>query len=170
MQSPITTAATRGLLFVIGAGLAVLLLAAARPASEPRAYPAEVAVTASATGEIEATPAAPGTVMRATLLPDSSDSGAFELRNQTGSELSVGLTASADSTELDGTLGVRISAGDRVLADSTLQSLRRGSLPVRLGPGQATQVRVSLTLPESATDYEGRKVAVELTPEIGGPR
>jgi hypothetical protein len=170
MQNPITTAATRSLLFVIGAGLAVLLLVAARPASAPRAYPAEVEVTATATGEVETAPAAPDTLIRSSLLPGGSDSSALELRNQTGSDLSVSLAASADSTELDGTLGVRLSAGDRVLADSTLQALRRGSLPVRLAPGEATQVRISLTLPESATDYEGRQVAIELTPQIGGPR
>lgn len=169
-MNPITTAATRGLLFVIGAGLAVLLLVGARPADEPRAYPAEVELTATSSGEVETAPTAPDTVMRSSLLPGGSETGAVELRNQTGSDLAVGLEASADSTDLDGTLGVRLSAGDRVLADSTLQALRRGSLPVRLAPGEATQVRVSLTLPESATDYEGRQVSIDLTPQIGGPR
>ncbi len=166
MSSTLQAAVTRGLLGVIGAGLAVLLLVAARPSSEPRQFPARVEVTAPATGEVATAPAAPDTLMRAALLPSRPKDAAFEIRNQTGSALSVAIVADADTTELDGSLGVRLTEGRRVLSDSTLQALRRGSLPVRLASGESTEIRVTMELPASATDYQGRDVAIELTPKV----
>ncbi len=166
MQRPLQAAVTRGLLVVVGAGLAVLLLIAARPSSEPRQFPARVEVTVPATGEVATAPAAPDSLMRASLLPSRPKQATFEIRNQTGSTLSVAITADADTTELDGSLGVRLTEGRRVLSDSTLQALRRGSLPVRLASGESTEIQVTIELPESATDYQGRDVAITLTPKV----
>ena len=91
----------------------------------------------------------------------------FTVRNQTGKTLAVAFRAHATARGLDGLLRIRLRAGEATLADTTLQGLRQGSASaLRLRSGAALAVSVSAWIPNGINDYEGRDVAVELTPTL----
>jgi uncharacterized protein (DUF58 family) len=159
---------------LLGAGLAVALLVAARPAAELTAAPASAGITVPTTGELEVTPAAPKRALAAeSIRPgDGGQQGSFSIRNQTGTELAVSFAADGGSTELDGLLRLRLTAGE-ALADTTLQGLRKGTAtPLTLPSGAQREVRVRAWIPASiSSGYAGRRAEFELMPkvtEVGG--
>jgi hypothetical protein len=153
----------------IGAGLVIALVAMARPAGgRGGVAAAALRFTAAPDGAVALTPAAPRALLASgPLRPGDHAAGTLRLRNQTGSRLAVGLRAEPSSTALDGLARVRVVAGGRVLADNTLQMLRRGTPGrLRLAPGAGTRVRVVASIPADAeSGYEGARVAVRLVPE-----
>jgi hypothetical protein len=161
--------ATRVIGLLVGAGAAVVLLVATRPAAELTAAPASVRISVPTTGELEASPTAPKPALesRAIRPGQGAQTASFSVRNQTGTELAVTFAADGGSTELDGLLRVRLSAGD-VLADTTLQGLRKGTADQLILPsGAERRVRIRAWIPGSiSSGYEGRRAEFELTPEV----
>lgn len=158
----------------LGIGLVAAALFAVRPAGgHGGVLPASLRMTIAQDGAIAAAPAAPRPFLRGRgLRPGSHVSGTVRLTNQTGKKMLVGLVAHPSSTALDGLAQVRIEAGERVLADTTLQALREGSAgTVPLAPGAAAKLRVTASLPaEAETGYEGAAVEVAFAPTYGGAR
>ena len=153
---------------LLGAGVALALLLAARPSASFARLPASVGFTIPATGELAVTPAAgrPFLLARA-LTPDGPPARArFEVRNQTGETLAVGFRAGAGARQLDGLLRIRLRAGGKTLANTTLQGLRHGSATVRLRSGAARSITLDAWIPEATNDYEGRHADIELTPTL----
>jgi hypothetical protein len=153
---------------LLGAGVALALLLAARPSASFARLPASAAFTIPATGELAVAPAPgrPFLVARA-LTPDGPPASArFEVRNQTGETLAVGFRAEAGARQLDGLLRIRLRAGDATLANTTLQGLRNGSAAVLLRPGAARSITLDAWIPAGTNDYEGRRADVELTPTL----
>lgn len=161
-------AATRLAGALLGAGVALALLLAARPSASFARLPASAAFTIPATGELAVTPA-PGRpfLLARALTPDGPPARArFEIRNQTGETLVVGFRAMAGARELDGLLRIRLRAGDTTLANTTLQGLRNGSATMRLRSGAARSITLDAWIPDATNDYEGRHADIELTPTL----
>lgn len=158
----------------LGIGLVAAALVAVRPAGgHGGVLPASLRMTIAQDGAIAAAPAAPRPFLRGRgLRPGSHVTGTVRLTNQTGKRMSLGLLAKPSSTALDGLAQVRIEAGGRVLADTTLQALREGSAgTVPLAPGAAAKLRITASIPAAAeTGYEGAAVAVAFEPIYGGGR
>jgi hypothetical protein len=154
---------------LVGAGVALALLIAARPSASFARLPASASFTIPASGELAVTPPAgrPLLVARALTPGGASATASFTVRNQTGSMLELRFRARAGAHELDGLLHIRLRAGDRTLASTTLQGLRHGSSAgVRLRPGAARSISLEAWIPDATDEYEGRDVDVELTPTL----
>jgi hypothetical protein len=134
--------------------------------------PATLDVAVRSSGAIAALPADPSVVLHAGgLRPGAGGRAAtFELANESGKGLAVGLRAQASSTELDGVVRLRVSAGRRTVVDSTVGQLRAGgSTPLPIAPGARRSLRIAAWIPgEVETGYEGREVRVELLPTLAG--
>jgi hypothetical protein len=158
---------------LIGAVLALGLLLGARPAANGSPLPAAIRFAMAPTGELEVTPPAPEPLLAAhSLIPGRGATATFTVRNQTGESEAVAFRATADSTALDGLLRIRLRAAGRLLADTTLQGMRRRTEVVDLSSGAESRFRLQAWIPaEIRNGYEGRSVSVTLTPEmraIGG--
>jgi hypothetical protein len=155
---------------LMGAGLAVFGLAAARPSADFTDLPARASVIVAPTGELALTPAAPTAVLapRAVVPGTAPVRAEVLVRNQTGRTLTVGLRATAPARDLDGLLRVRLSADGEPLADTTLQGLRAGtSTTLTLLRGAGRTLRVELWIPGSITaGYQGRTAAITLEPVV----
>jgi len=165
--SPTAVARVAGVL--LGAGVAVALLIGAKPSASFARLPASAGFTIPVSGELAVTPA-PGRpfLLARALTPGGAPATArFTMRNQTGSTLEIGLRADAAAHQLDGLLRIRLRAGHRLLANTTLQGLRQGSAAtVRLRSGAARSISLATWIPGATNDYEGRHVDVELTPTL----
>lgn len=161
---------------LVGVGLLVVLLVASRPGAAASKSPASVRVAVVPAGEFEVTPPPPEPFLTApSLRPGSAPiAGGFRIRNQTGKDLAVTLKAEANSTALNGLLRVRARIGDRLVADTTLEGLRRRPLRLRLLSGRAARVRLEAWLPTDVlSGYQGALVGVSLLPRaraLGGRR
>lgn len=156
---------TRALALALGTAIVLVLVLVARPAGgHGGVLPASLRITASQDGAVAIAPAAPKALLEdAHLRPGAHAEGEITLRNQTGAPLALGLRAEQSSTALDGITRVRISAAAKVIFDSTLGALRKGTDAFRIGPGRARSVRVVAWIPVAeATGYEGRRVDVQL--------
>ncbi|WP_022927967.1 hypothetical protein [Patulibacter americanus] len=169
-MNPIRTRLVHAAGVLLGAGLAVFLLAGARPSADYTSLPARVSVTVGLTGELGVTPAPPKPALASRgILPGATPAQAdAAVRNQTGQELTVGFRAEAPARDLDGLLRIRLSVDGQTLADTTLQGLRAGTrIPLALNAGVERTVRVELWIPGSITaGYQGRTAAVTLTPVV----
>jgi hypothetical protein len=169
-MNPIGTRLVHAAGVLLGAGLAVFLLAGARPSADYTALPARASVAVGPTGELGVTPP----LTTPLLAPRSIVPGAVPavaeavVRNQTGRELAVGFRADALAHDLDGLLRIRVRAGGLTLADTTLQGLRAGTrTPLTLGPGVESTLRIELWIPESITaGFQGRSAAITLVPLV----
>jgi hypothetical protein len=153
----------------VGIGITLVLIVLSLPGAVSSPLPASVIFRVAPVGELEVTPAAPGPVLVASDLRPAAPTtrGGFQMRNQTGSELSIGLRASADSTNLNGLLRVRLIVAGGSLADTTLEGLHRHPAQVTLASGQEAQVRLEAWLPSDVlSGYEGSFVRVSLVPEV----
>jgi hypothetical protein len=157
----------------IGLAIVAAVIIAARPAGgHGGVLPARLRFTAAQDGALAVSPAAPRPLLASgPLRPGGRAAGTVTLRNETGERLAVSLRARPDSTALDGTAMVRLSAEGRSLAAGTLESLRGWSRPLALAPGGAARVRVLAWIPAATeTGYEGADVAVALEPRERRPR
>jgi hypothetical protein len=155
---------------MLGICAAAALTVAARPAGgHGEALPASLSLAALQDGAVEVSPAAPAAVLRSPRLrPGGHASGVLRLRNQTGTELQLGLRGRPSSTALDGLVRVQVIAGHRELSNTTLQGLRKGTeASIPLAPRESARLRVRAWLPASIeTGYEGREVKVMLQPVV----
>jgi hypothetical protein len=158
---------------LVGIAAAVALLVASRPAADLTAAPASVRISVPPTGEIEATPTAPKAALEAAAIRpgDGGRTGSFAIRNQTGTGLAITFAAEGGSSELDGLIRIRMSAGE-LLADTTLQGIRKGTAtPLVLPSGAERRIRVHVWLPGSiSSGYEGRRVELSLAPKTEAVR
>jgi hypothetical protein len=157
---------TRIAALAIGFALVAVLIVMARPAGgHGGVLPASLRFAASQDGAVAISPAAPKPMLLSgPMRPGSHAEGRMWLRNETGESLAVGLRAVPSSTALDGIARVKVIAGGKVIADTTLQALRQGTAgKVRLAPGAAAPVLVRAWIPaEIETGYEGAAVSVAL--------
>jgi hypothetical protein len=154
---------------VLGIGLALALLLASRPGAAGSPLPASVRVAVRPSGELEITPPPPRSVLVAeSLRPGGRGAaGAFRMRNQTGDDLAIVLKTEADSTAFNGLLRFRVRIGGRLVADTTLEGLRRRPIRLRLGSGQRARVQLEAWLPRDIlSGYEGRLVRVSLVAQL----
>jgi len=161
---------------LLGLGLALAFLVAARPGANASPLPASVRVSIAPIGELAVRPVFPKPVLSAnSLRPGRRPAHAtFALRNQTASPLAVGLRATADSTALDGLLRLKLSADGKPLADTTLQGMEQGIPGIHLASGKLSRLRLEAWLPRDVlSGYEGIRVDVSLVPAVrivGGRR
>lgn len=159
---------------VLGIGLALALILASLPGAAGSPLPASVRVAVAATGELEITPPPPRPALVAESLRPGGRraAGHFQMRNQTGADLAIALKAGADSTAFNGLLRFRVRIRGRLVADTTLEGLRRRPVRLRLASGQRTRLGLEAWLPRDIlSGYEGRLVKVSLVPEprvLGG--
>jgi hypothetical protein len=154
---------------ILGVGLALTLILASRPGASASPLPATLRVSIMPAGELEVTPASPEPVLVAdSLLPgDGPTDGEFQVRNQTGSTLAIGLRSSADSTALDGLARIRLTDGGRSLADTTLQGMKLRPAVLRLASGARVRLRLEAWIPRDVlSGYEGRLVNVSMVTTV----
>lgn len=159
---------------LIGVGLVVGLLVASRPGAADSKSPASARIAIVPSGEFEIRPQPPKPFLTAAAMRPGSGptAGGFRMRNQTGKDLAIALKVTANSSALDGLLRIRGRIGRRVVADTTLEGLRRRPLRLQLLSGQAARVRLEAWLPtDILSGYAGRLVDVTLVPDaraLGG--
>lgn len=155
---------------ILGFGIALALVLVSLPAASSSPLPAAVRVSlAAAAGELEVVPSPPAAVLFADSLRPGSDpvTANFRIRNQTGSDLKVTLRTDADTTALDGLLRAALSMEGKMLADTTLQGLRRGPVELPLSSGDVARMRLRISIPrEILSGYEGRLVHVTIVPAV----
>jgi hypothetical protein len=154
---------------LLGLGLALAFLVTARPGANASPLPAAIRVAMAPTGELAVTPAFPRPVLSAdALLPGRRPAhSSFLLRNQTSSPLAIGLRATASSTALDGSLRLKLTAGGKPLADTTLQGMKQGIPGLDLSSGEQSRLRLTAWIPSDVlSGYEGRRVNVSLVPAV----
>ena len=170
MRARPSSAAARLLGGLVGTGLAAVVLIGARPTPDFPRLPATIRLEVPVTGEIEATPAAPRPVLASrSLTPDAKPRvGTFRIRNQTGWVLRVGFRAHGSAEGLEGLVRIRLGAGGRPFADTTLQGLRHGSERGVLVPsGGSRRISIRAWIPGDVGDgYEGRRADVSLVPVV----
>lgn len=160
------TGVARGVGVLLGVGVAASLLIASRPSANVARLPAIVSFTIAGSGELEVTPrpARPLMIARSLTAGGAPASATFTVRNQTARTLTVAFGARGGGRELDGLLRIRMDAGHRTLADSTLQGLRHASArTLRLRSGATRAITLTAWIPAQTNDYEGRNVAIRLT-------
>ena len=153
MTSRRSTHSARVAGLVIGAGLAIFLLASGRPASGGEAIGAEVSFYANQTGELAVSPPGPETFLRnRSLMPEgAAATGEFEVTNQTGVMLELRLSAVGSDDVLDDELEVEMSSGGRVLATGLLGGLEEpAGTPLVIAPGESAAIEVTASLPGEA--------------------
>lgn len=157
----------------LGACLAVALIVLSLPAGgHGGVLPASLDLSVQTSAAVAAEPAAPNVLLHMTdLRPAGPSAGAgFDLVNQAGGTVTVGLRALPSSTALDSLARIEIEANGETLADSTLAELRAGSPgSIVLGRGEARHLRVSASIPPDAeSGFEGKRVTVSLVPVVRG--
>jgi hypothetical protein len=158
---------------LLGACIAVAAIVMALPAGgQGGVLPGTLDLSVRTDSTLAATPAAPNLLLHAGNLRAAGPVAAasFELANQAGRELTVGLRAEPSSAELDEMVRVEVEANGITLADSTLAALREGSTgALVLGPGERRRLHVAVSIPsQTAGGYEGRRVAVTIVPVVRG--
>ncbi len=163
------------------AGLLALLLlvSASRPSNEDPRLGASLEVTVADVGELEISHADPLPVVSdRDLRAGRLETGSLEVRNITNRPLGVGFALPAAELETGmlaaAQIRIRIASGTRVLADTTLPGLVKGSGLIPLGPGRSREFDFQAWIGGSAPGlYAGQDVAgrlqFELVP-IGGGR
>lgn len=154
---------------LLGLALAVTLLLVSRPGAAGAGAPAAIRFAVAPAGELEVSPPLSRPVPEARALRPGGPRAisSFQIRNQTGEDLSVALRAEVDSTALNGLLEVRVRSGGRLLSESTLEGLRVRPIRLRLASGQRVRLRLEAWLPSQVlSGYQGALVDVTLTPRL----
>jgi hypothetical protein len=136
---------------LFGVLLAVGVVLASQPASGG-AVGADVSAYSNQTGELAIAPAGPADFLHVSdLRPGYSSSGSFRVTNQTGTREELRLAAVPSAHDLDRSLTVEISSGDRTLASGRLASMADGSGdPLVLDPGETDTISMRLSLARDA--------------------
>ena len=159
--------------WVIGAALAIVLIASGRPAAGGDAVGAKVSFYANQTGELAISPPGPEDFLRdRALMPGGSPAaGEFDVTNQAGESLELLMSAVGSDRVLDDELQVEISSDDRELAGGLLGELEEPSgAPLVLAPGDSATVEVEASLPGEAPAAAASLVDVAIGFEIQNAR
>jgi len=157
---------TRGVGFLLGAGLAVAALLAWRIPPGHTTLGAAVTVVTEPSGELSVTPS--GTLINATSMKpapaSSAETGELRVRNETGSTLDVHLRGVPSQPDLNDALMIDVSSGGAPVYAGTLGGFRSWSDDgVTLDSGAKASFRVRTWLPETLTEgYQGRTTSVDL--------
>ncbi|MFL5735946.1 MAG: hypothetical protein ACJ76P_01240 [Actinomycetota bacterium] len=157
---------TRGIGFLLGAGLAVAALLSWRIPPGHTTLGAAVTVVTQPSGELAISPG--GTLINATAMKPSSassaETGELHVRNETGANLEVHLRGVASQPDLNDALMVDVSSGKTSIFSGTLGEFRSWSDDgVAVDPGARASFRVSTWLPPSLKEgYQGRTTSVDL--------
>jgi hypothetical protein len=160
----------RGIGFVLGAGIAVSAIAGwTLPRGTGRSG-ADVAIAFLQTGELQLSSLTP-VIDESGLHPGTSADGSVDVRNSSGSRLSVAVLAEPSIAALDEVLWVDVSAGGRGIFHGPLGGLRAGSRRFTISPLDTRTLDVRAWLPASVAGYEGRIDDVNLVfdPRVVAP-
>ena len=153
---------------LLGLGLAVAIVFAARPSASGAGLMATVRFSIPPSAELARTPAAPAPVLIAdSLRPGEGRTAAgFDLHNQTPQAMLLNFTARPSGTALNGLLQVRLTAAGQTLASGALQGMFHGSAgSLRLPSGATRRLNLEAWMPADVGDgYEGRLIHVSLIP------
>jgi hypothetical protein len=148
----------------VGIALVAAVVLAFRVPDGSGTLGADVIFALSPTGELGVS--RPGPFMSATgLRPGGSLDGSFEVANQTGKRLAVGLRALPDSRDLDRLLVVDVRAGNatRPVYTGRLGGLRAKTRVFRLESGRKRTLHVRAWLPAGLrAGYAGRIETIPL--------
>jgi hypothetical protein len=152
----------------LGLGLAVAVVLGARPSASADGLTATVRFSAPTSGELAVTPAAPQPFLVAnSLRPGGNPAiGSFDIHNQTGRRMALAFRVHPSSGALNGLVQVRLSAGGRSLARTSLQGMLDGiQTSLQLPSGATRGFRLEAWMPRTVGDgYEGRLVDVSMIP------
>jgi len=157
---------TRGIGFLLGAGLAIAALLSWRIPPGHTTLGAAVTVVSHPSGELSVTPA--GTFINATSMKPgpvtSADAGKVRVRNETGATLAVHLRGVASQPDLNQALMVHVTSGGAPIFNGSLGDFRSWSTDsVSVDSGASAAFEVSTWLPSTLTDgYQGRTTSVDL--------
>jgi hypothetical protein len=153
----------RGIGFVLGISLAVTAVLGWRITRGTGRLGADVAIGFVQTGELQLSSVAP-LINASGLRPGASANGAVEVRNSSGSRLSVLVTAEPSISDLDRLLWIEISVAGTRIFRGPLGELRDGSRRFRISPQQTRTLDVRAWLPATVDDgYEPRVDRVSLS-------
>ena len=157
---------TRGVGFLLGAGLAIVALLSWRIPPGHITLGAAVTVLTQPSGELAIAPG--GTLINATAMKpspaSSAESGVLHVRNETGETLDVHLRGVPSHPDLNDALMLDVTSGGTSLFSGTLGDFRSWSTDgISVDSGARAAVRVRTWLPESLTDgYQGRETSVQM--------
>jgi hypothetical protein len=153
---------------LLGIGVAVAIVFAARPSANGAGLTATVRFSIPPSAELARTPPAPAPVLIADALRpgEGQTAGSFDLHNQTPHMMLINFTARPSGTALNGLLQVRLTAAGKTLASGALQGMLRGSASsLRLPSGATRRLKLEAWMPANVGDgYEGRLIHVSLVP------
>jgi hypothetical protein len=162
----------RGIGFVLGVSLAVTAVLGWRLPRGTGRLGADVAIAFLQTGELQLAETTP-LITASGLRPGASATGTVDVRNSSGSRLSVSVTAEPSITDLDRLLWIDITAAGERLFRGPLGELRDGAgRRFTISPLQTRTLDVRAWLPATVTDgFEGRIDQVNLTfqPRVAAP-
>ena len=160
MSSAIAPIRTAGI--ATGLALAALMVLAFRVPASGQELGAGVRMAAVAPGEVHVPQK--GAFLKVTGLEPGAKSarGSFPVRNVTRGPVDVRLRARMDNHDLDSAVHVKVRAGGRTLASTTLAGLRNWTRSLRLDKTEERVVRVRAWIPAGTGDTTGRLVAVDL--------
>ena len=162
MRSVISESWARGLGALVGAGLAIVVLAGASVAPGSGRLGLDLTVAITPTGEVAVSPPGP-LVSRAGMEPGGDAArGTVKLQNQTGRRLPFDLRALPSTADGDAIVLVRLESDGHLLYDGPLGGLRRaGAARLVLGPGETRPLTlVARVDPDAGERHAGRIVDV----------
>jgi hypothetical protein len=160
MTSTIAPIRTAGI--ATGLALAALMVLAFRVPVSSQSLGAGVRMAAVAPGEVHV-PSTEAFLKVAGLEPGGTSARAtLPERNVTRGPVAVRLRAHSASHDLDEAVHVRLRAGSRTLASTTLGGLHHWTRSLRLQRAQERVVHLRAWIPGGADNTTGRRVAVKL--------
>jgi hypothetical protein len=161
----------RGIGFVLGISLAVTAVVAWRLPRGTGRLGADVAIAFLQTGELQLSSVTP-IITSSGLRPGASAAGTVDVRNSSGSRLSVAVTAEPSTADLDRLLWIDIAAAGKHIYHGPLGDLREGSTQrFTISAQQTRTLDVRTWLPSTVDGFEGRIDEVTLTfqPRVVSP-
>jgi hypothetical protein len=154
----------RGIGFVLGVSLAVTAVLGWRLPRGTGRLGADVAVAFLQTGELQLSETTP-LITRSGLRPGGSASGTVDVRNSSGSVLSVSVAAEPSIGDLDELLWLDVVASGKRIYHGPVGDLREGSAQrFTIAPLQTKTLDVRTWIPTAVENgFEGRIDSVTLT-------
>jgi hypothetical protein len=157
---------TRGIGFLLGAGLAVALLLSWRIPPGHTTLGAAVTVVTQPSGELSISPG--GTLINAESMKpgpaSTARTGELHVRNETGATLEVHLRGVPSQPDLNEALMIDVTSAGSSIYSGSLGGFRSWSDDgVALDSGARASLRVRTWLPQTLTEgYQGRTTSVEI--------
>lgn len=160
----------RGLGLALGLGIAAAAMAAWRVPSGHGVLGADVVFTSAPTGELDVDPAGPFLTASGLVPGGRREQGAVGVRNQTGVELSVRLSADPSGEGLNDALWVEARADGERFFRGPLGELQHARGSFTVASGGERLVTLEAWLPPGSEGFEGvlGEVAVGLVSEARG--